>query len=112
MRWTLVPTASLLLACSSGYKPCSKAGDTSWLHPLKGDRTCHQRELSDGAIVNHGKYVVRNGRQTLLEGEFFEGKKNGVWTEFNEKGEPVAERYYENGVEKARPLLPSKPASK
>ncbi|MEN9722300.1 MAG: hypothetical protein RJB38_286 [Pseudomonadota bacterium] len=40
--------------------------------------------------------------RVVLEGRFEEGKKEGIWREFDEKGQVVAERYFENGVEKSQ----------
>ena len=35
-----------------------------------------------------------------LIGSFYDGKKHGVWSQFNEKGEKTLERYFDHGVEK------------
>jgi antitoxin component YwqK of YwqJK toxin-antitoxin module len=61
-------------------------------------------QLPDGAYVNHGSYTVTypNGK-LALSGKFEQGKKEGVWSEYNEKGEKIAERYFEGGVERAQP---------
>jgi len=91
-------------------RPCSEAGDVSWRTSLTpdgkilGDKHCVQKQGADGKYRNHGNYRVThpNGK-TALEGRFDEGKKEGFWSEFNEKGEKVAERYFEGGVEKSPP---------
>lgn len=91
-------------------RPCSEGGDVSWRTTLTadgkiiGDKHCIQKQGADGKYRNHGNYRVTypNGK-TALEGRFEEGKKEGFWSEFNEKGEKVAERYFEAGVEKSPP---------
>jgi hypothetical protein len=101
------------MSCNT-TRPCHEGGDTSWDPPLKGDGFCLQREVSDGVYQNHGNYQVLDTRtqRVLLDGRFVEGKKDGVWTEYNEQGEPIREKYFEKGIEKARPPLPSNPPSK
>jgi hypothetical protein len=91
--------------CASVYKPCSQGGDVKWNPPVKGDMQCQQREDRGGRVVNHGRFRQHDERgKTLLEGEFRDGRRAGVWTQYNERGEKVAERYFENGVERAMPV--------
>jgi hypothetical protein len=81
-------------------KPCHEGGDVSWPTPIDGDRICNQKKSQSGFWVNHGRYVQkhRNG-QIALEGEFEEGRKQGRWIQYDEAGNRVAERSFENGVE-------------
>ncbi len=111
-------SAATLLAAGSGCavtmtRPCSEGGDVSWRSSktsdgnIKGDKHCLQKKLDDGRFVNHGIYKVKHPNGKLaLEGRFELGKKEGYWSEFDEKGEKVAERYFEAGVEKT-PSAPS-----
>ncbi len=104
----LVCAATLAVASSCAtHRPCSEAGDTSWPTKFKDtDKQCRQKKI-DGTFMNHGKFTERTAHgKIVLEGQFLEGKKDGVWSEFNEKGEKIAEKYFESGVEKARPLKP------
>lgn len=72
---------------------------------IKGDKFCQQVEDSDGEWVNHGvfKQYYKNGK-VAYEGGFVAGKKEGVWSFYNDKGEKKAEKFYQNGVEKAAPV--------
>lgn len=102
--------ALVLAACATTSRPCSGGGDVSWVssrYPggsIPGDKHCIQKPLSDGRYVNHGAFSVTfaNGK-LALEGRFEEGRKEGVWSEYDEAGNKVAERYFEKGVEKAAP---------
>jgi hypothetical protein len=91
-------------------RPCSEAGDTSWEPPVKngGDRTCHQTQGKDGRYVNHGKYIhkYKNGSPAVV-GFFKDGKKDGVWEFFDEKGEKKIERFYRDGVETSPGMPPA-----
>ncbi len=55
--------------------------------------------------MNHGDYEERDAEgRLILKGQFDQGLKTGVWTQFNEKGQKTAERYFEKNVEtSARP---------
>lgn len=100
----LILAPVLLTACSSTFKPCTQGGDVSWYPPLKGEMQCQQRDDVNGRVMNHGnfKQIWPNGK-TQLEGAFDEGRKSGVWSQYNDRGEKIAERYYEKGVEKMMP---------
>ena len=97
----------LLQACSIAH-PCAEAGDVTWTPMIKGDRQCRQAKQKDGTWVNQGKYMqwYPNGK-LAIEGNFKAGKKDGVWMHYNEKGDKDAEKYFEEGVEKALAKLPS-----
>jgi hypothetical protein len=95
----LVLVIALAATSCSTSRPCADAGDTSWPLKIKGDRSCAQKKIS-GKWVNHGSYVQKHENGKLaLDGQFVEGKKHGIWIEYNDKGEKVRERRYENGVE-------------
>ena len=97
-----------IAACATGGNPCAGGGDTTWTSSrfpdgrIRGDRRCSQKQLADGRFVNHGSYRVTFPNGSLaLEGRFEDGKKEGVWSEYDDLGQKVAERYFEKGVEKA-----------
>ena len=91
-------------ACSSGYKPCAQGGDVTWANKIHGDRVCYQKRQKDGTYLNEGHYrqYYDNGK-IAIEGQFKDGKKEGIWTQYDEKGEANLEKYYEKGVEKSPP---------
>lgn len=100
-----------LAACAlTPTRPCTAGGDVSWRSSVAkdgnivGDKHCLQKQGPDGRFRNHGEYkVTYPGGRKALEGRFENGKKEGFWSEYNEKGEKIAERYYEGGVEKSPP---------
>src|SRR5690349_11180379 len=109
MRWfspALAAAAAVALTwgCSSIEKPCSSAGDVSWITEIRGDSQCKQKLMKDGSYLNHGRYIKRypDGK-IALEGDFYEGKKHGYWIQYDENGMKVVEKYFEYGVEKAPP---------
>ena len=58
-----------------------------------------------GRIVNSSKtgnwvyfHPGTNGTQKLFEGAYLNGKRNGIWKEFDEKGKLLATVGYSNGV--------------
>lgn len=71
---------------------------------IRGDRRCQQKEMG-GKLVNHGKFTqfYMNGKPAL-EGQFEEGRKTGIWIQYDEKtGEKIVEKYFERGVEMSAP---------
>jgi len=62
-----------------------------------------------GLLHGPAKEFDRNG-QLASSGEFAEGKAQGVWTWFDEKGQKVHERKYENGRLVEDPSAPASPA--
>ncbi len=110
LRHLISPWVTLIFVtgCSTSTKPCSSSGDTSWNPPIpleiKGNRQCHQAKQKDGKYLNHGKYVewYKNG-SIAIEGEFKDGKKDGVWVQYNEKGQKILEKKFRNGVEVSGP---------
>ncbi len=99
LRAAAFALAAVAAAACTTTRPCSDAGDTAWPAKIKGDRHCEQKQFQ-GKWLNHGSYVQKhvNGKKAL-EGQFVEGKKNGLWVEYDDKGNKVRERRYENGVE-------------
>lgn len=98
----LTALALLLNGCSTGYKPCALGGDTDWFgipKEKRGDSYCRQK-LFGREYKNHGQYWLNNPKgKKILEGEFREGLKQGVWVQYDETGKKVAERTFENGAE-------------
>ena len=96
-----------VLSCSSGYKPCTQGGNIEWPGNIRGDRVCYQKQQRDGTYLNEGHYkqFYKNGK-IAVEGEFKDGKKEGLWVQYDEKGEKNLEKYFEKGVEKSTPTDP------
>jgi hypothetical protein len=98
----LLIVTSCLYSCST-TRPCSKGGDLFWYPEIKkehqGTKSCKQQEF-EGVILNHGEYkeYYRTGK-LAIQGQFYKGKKEGLWTMFNENGDKVIERLYVNGTE-------------
>ena len=93
--------------CTTTTKPCSEGGDVKWVStvPVRGIKRCLQRKFEDGKFANHGQYEeVSDSGKILLEGQFFEGKKDGTWTQYDEKGNKILERYFDRGIEKMAPV--------
>lgn len=99
----LLPAISLYSCALT--KPCSSGGDVSWPGEFKGDKKCQKKTLKSGDVVNHGRYTAyfSSGRPGLI-GSFYDGKKHGIWSQYNEKGEKILEKYYDHGVEKMSAL--------
>lgn len=95
----------VLGACST-TRPCSEGGDTTWNgESLKGDKVCGQQPNREGLWVNHGRYIQKhNNGKVMIEGQYEDGKKQGIWSRYDETGNKTVEKYFENGVEK--PVLP------
>jgi antitoxin component YwqK of YwqJK toxin-antitoxin module len=92
------------MGCATSGHPCEAGGDISWNAKIRGDRSCYVKKLKDGRVVNHGKYVqYYPDGHVAIEGNFVEGKRDGLWVQYNERGEKIAERYFENGIEKMVP---------
>ena len=96
----------LIVSGCSVTRPCSDGGDVSWNPKIVGDKRCDQKELPNGKTVNHGQF--KQGYQTTgtiaLEGNFDEGKKDGIWAYYAEDSHLMAVKYFEKGVEKAPSL--------
>lgn len=103
--------AALLIVCAglagcalNRTKPCSRAGDTSWYPPITGNMQCYQSKAPNGELIDQGQFrqYYPSGK-LALEGEFQSGRKNGLWIQYNEKGERIAEKWFENGIERSIP---------
>jgi hypothetical protein len=79
--------------CLDGGQPAHDDGK-----PGKGTKQCIQQKDSTGHFVNHGKYIewYPNGKRSL-EGEFVSGVKEGKWTEWDEQGRKIGDKWYEKG---------------
>lgn len=105
------PVILLLLAssCAIGH-PCKDGGDVYWVGPegkqIKGDMRCFQTKLRDGSFVNQGNFYQwhPNGK-IALEGEFKDGRKNSTWTQYDENGQKIMVKVFENGVEKSTEVI-------
>jgi hypothetical protein len=66
----------------------------------KGNKQCEQIRDSAGGYVNHGHYIewYVSGKR-MLEGDYASGSKSGKWSEWDEQGKLIAEKWYENGSE-------------
>jgi hypothetical protein len=96
--------------CSSLARPCHEGGDLSWpglSRELRGDIHCRQKKVAN-RYVNHGRFFVysRAGK-VLLEGEFFEGKRQGTWVQYDDQGAKLAEKFFDNGMEKTSTAAPA-----
>ena len=91
----------ILSACAIS-RPCSEGGDISWNPKIVGDKRCAQKTLPSGTVVNQGKFtqIYQSTGTIALEGNFEEGKKDGVWVYYAEDHHLVAVKYFEKGVEK------------
>lgn len=103
MKISLIAFPALLLQLTSGCaisRPCAEGGDVSWPNTIKGNKQCHQKRLSNGSYVNDGGYVQwhPNGK-IAVEGVFKDGRKHGVWNQYDETGRKILEKYYRDGVE-------------
>jgi hypothetical protein len=99
--WMTVLAMGALFAGCALTKPCTDGGDASWPTDFKGDKTCQKKKDKEGKEMNHGRYTAKypSGRVALI-GSFFDGKKHGTWSQYDEKGEKTLERYFDHGVEK------------
>jgi hypothetical protein len=89
-----------LMGCSWKFQPCAEGGDVSWEPKVIGTMECHQKK-SEGPRVNHGAFHQWHPNGKLaLEGSFQDGKRDGLWSYYNESGEKKMEKYFDNGVEK------------
>ncbi len=106
MKWicrisSVLGVCQLLSGCAI-TRPCAEGGDTRWRIRFDGDQTCFQVKDASGQIVNHGEYrYLDTNKKIRLEGQFYMGKKQGDWVEFDESGARVLEKRYERGVEKS-----------
>ena len=79
--------------CTKGSQPARDDGKVG-----KGTKQCLQAKDTTGAYVNHGKYLEWHPNGVLaLEGEYVGGFKTGKWTEWDDKGRKLSEKWYETG---------------
>ena len=95
--------------CAHRY-PCTDKGVAPWDPPVGGDVYCRKKKLETkkGSIewVLHGEYLIYYpGGALAVEGQFLDGKKEGVWAQYGENGEKSREVYYVDGV--LQPRLPT-----
>lgn len=95
------------IACSSTPKrPCSEGGQPPREGGIsfRGIKRCYQIKDSLGVYVNDGKYFEwYNSDKIALTGEYKLGKKVGRWIEYDEKGNKISDRYFDDGKEVPRP---------
>lgn len=65
---------------------------------------CYQKKDNNGNVLNQGNFRqwYPSGK-IALEGTFDEGKKNGLWVQYDEKGNRIAEKWFEHGIERSLP---------
>lgn len=94
----------LLIAGCAVTKPCRDGGDVLVSDDEgNGNARCHQKEF-EGRPQNHGKYThfFLDGTPAV-EGQFLEGKKDGIWVVYNKQHSVKAVKYYDRGVERSAP---------
>lgn len=70
---------------------------------------CYQKKDANGNILNHGNFRQwYPGGSLALEGAFEEGKKNGLWVQYDEKGNRISEKWFEHGIERSLPNAENK----
>lgn len=102
---SLLIGSSFFTGCAiTRSRPCSTAGDTSWYPPIVGNMQCYQTKTPGGELQNQGQFhqYYPSGK-LALEGMFQAGKKDGLWVQYDEKGNRIAERWFENGIERSIP---------
>lgn len=89
------------MGCAS-RTPCQDAGPIRWPKKFDGDKLCYQKQSTEGSWLNQGEFTWfhKNGKPAL-RGHYVEGKADGVWSEYDDTGEKILEKYFENGVEKS-----------
>lgn len=100
LYWIAAVLGTGILGCATSWKPCSDGGDTKWDPPVKGNMQCHQRKDERGEYVNHGKFYQYDGKgRVAYEGEFRDGKRQGTWVRYDDKGQKVEKKWYHKGIE-------------
>ncbi len=107
MKNHLIPIflISVILSGCAVNKPCSEAGDVSWIPKVVGDKMCTQKKNKEGKTVNDGifRQIYESNHKLALEGQFEEGKKQGIWLYYGENQQLIMAKYFEQGVEKTPP---------
>lgn len=65
---------------------------------------CYQSKAPNGELINQGQFrqYYPSGK-IALEGTFQSGKKDGLWIQYDEKGDRIAEKWFEAGIERSIP---------
>lgn len=109
VRWLvcLIIFIHVLSSCSTTrQKPCSEGGQPAResTAPFKGTKKCYQEMDKAGVYLNHGRYYEWHENEKIaIIGEYKMGKKVGRWIEYNEKGEKIADKYFNEGKEVSAP---------
>ena len=88
-----------LIGCAQpAARPCSEGGEPALEKSTRGSKQCEQLKDASGQWHNHGIYRewYLNGR-LAIEGEYKQGKKQGKWTQWDDKGKLLFEKFYEDG---------------
>lgn len=95
----------LLTSACSITKPCTEGGDVSWNPKIVGDKRCAQKDFPGKRTLNHGPFTqaYQSTGRIALEGEFDEGRKQGIWKYYGEDGQLKSVKYFDRGVEKTPP---------
>jgi len=95
---------TLVTGCSI-HHPCAEGGDVSWTPKISGDKRCTQKKNSDGSMVNDGPFrqSYYKTNTIALEGQFTDGKKQGIWLYYGEDGGLKVAKFFEKGVERNPP---------
>jgi len=93
---------ALGLGCAGGkiQRPCTWGGEPAREKPAGGTKQClQQRNKATGEWENSGQYLewYASGRKAL-EGEYRRGRKHGKWSEWDESGKLISEKFFEDGV--------------
>lgn len=104
----LIFLSILLTGCAYTHsKLCTDGGQPPYdtiKGPFRGKKKCYQAKDETGKYVNNGRYYEwYPNDQTAVVGQYELGKKVGRWIEYNEKGEKISDKYFENGKEIPRP---------
>lgn len=87
------------------HHPCADGGDVSWEPKIIGDKRCTQKTDPTGITKNQGKFTqfYASTGKLALDGNFEEGRKDGIWLYYAEDGHLKSAKYFEKGVEKTPP---------
>jgi antitoxin component YwqK of YwqJK toxin-antitoxin module len=90
-------------------KPCQDGGDITIPGiVIQGDVRCKQKEI-DGRWKNHGSFVHNHLNGNIgIEGEFVEGRKEGIWLIYSDDGALKTIKYYEKDIDRPPSLLVQK----
>ena len=100
--YSIVAFLAVCSCSTQSLKPCSLGGQSARddRSTFRGIKRCYQTPDGDGRLVNNGKYFEwYNNDKIALTGQYKNGKKIGRWTEYDEQGQKVSEKYFEDGKE-------------